>query len=394
MHPLFHVKVTCPMSRSFMLLLVLACCTACVQEKEVLREYDEIDEASLLEEVLGEGMVPLPDILDLSTEFTALLDSRIASKWSSRHKLDELRKLLYGKDNLNIQYDASNTLAATETLKVKSGNCLSLTGLFIASARHVGLDAHYRTVAVDPMWNHDGNTMIRYEHIIATGTLAAGETYVMDFLPEFVVEDMRTMLITDEEALSLYFNNLGAEAIVEQRIDDAIDNLRSAIKLQPDFPDAWNNMGAAMRRAGNYQLAEFSYLRALSQQESNYSALGNLSQLYTYMGRTEEAATYSRRVDKYRSQNPYFLYFQAQEAVENNQYTEARQYLKKSIRLKRDEPDFYVAMAKIYDLTGDEEESARMLITAQKYRDGTLTAPQRRMSHRFWTTMTLNVNSL
>ena len=203
-------------------------------------------------------------------------------------------ELLYGEDQLNVRYDAASTLSATDTFEARAGNCLSMTSLFIAAARYLGLDAHFQTVAVDPAWDHQGNTMIRYEHIVATGSAGGGRSYVIDFLPEFVVGDMDAKIISDLEAHALFYNNLGAEAIVDGRVDESLVNFRRAIRLRPKFSSAWNNMGAAMRRTGQYELAEFSYLRALDQDYANYSALGNLVLLYRYTDRDGEAAAVER----------------------------------------------------------------------------------------------------
>ncbi len=378
------------MSRSLILLIAILSGAGCIPH--VSYDYDLQEEASLLSRVLGNEPETSIDILALSPEIRNLLDTNINPRWGTRHRLKNLRELLYDENQLNIHYDATNTLTATDTFNARAGNCLSMTSLFIAAARYVGLDAQFQTVAVDPTWDHDGNTMIRYEHIVATGHLAGGGLYVVDFLPEFVLGDMRTNLISDEEALALYFNNLGAEGVVEGRIDDAVLNLRHAINLRPQFSDAWNNMGAAMRRAGEYELAEFSYHRAIHQDFTNYSALSNLAQFYHYRGREKEASHFQERVNRYRSQNPYFHYFHAQLSFQQGEYSDARESLRKSIRLKREEPDFYVALAKIHEKMGEQEESLEMLAVAKKYREGTLRAPVRRMNHRFWSMMTIDVN--
>ena len=300
-------------------------------------------------------------------------------------------ELLYGEDQLNVRYDAASTLSATDTFEARAGNCLSMTSLFIAAARYLGLDAHFQTVAVDPAWDHQGNTMIRYEHIVATGSAGGGRSYVIDFLPEFVVGDMDAKIISDLEAHALFYNNLGAEAIVDGRVDESLVNFRRAIRLRPKFSSAWNNMGAAMRRTGQYELAEFSYLRALDQDYANYSALGNLVLLYRYTDRDGEAAQLKERVKHYHARNPYFNYFQVRAAIRKGHLKEARKHLKKAIRLKRNEPDFYIAMAEIHAAKGEEEEKLKMLDLAKKYTEGVLVAPSRQMSHRFWTTNGVNV---
>ncbi len=85
-------------------------------------------------------------MLTLSPEVREALDSKISGGWGNRRKLKNLRELLYGEEHLNIRYDAASTLSATDTFNARAGNCLSMTSLFVASARYLGLDAHFQTV--------------------------------------------------------------------------------------------------------------------------------------------------------------------------------------------------------------------------------------------------------
>ncbi len=376
------------MSRIWLSAAIMLVCAACVPQ--VGYDYAGIEEFLLMERVLGnnaegleETLVGDIDILALTPEIKTLLDSEIDGKWSTSRKLRNLRELLYSEERLNIHYDTGNTLTASETFTQRSGNCLSMTSLFIASARHVGIQARYQKVAVDPTWDHDGKTMIRYEHIVATGKISGGGVYVIDFLPEFIIGDMRAYVISDEEALALYYNNLGAEGIIDDRIDDAIKFLRITLKLDPHSSNAWNNMGAAMRRAGEDELAEFSYHRAILEDSNNYTALTNLAQFYTFRGRDDEAAQYDARVKRYRARNPYFHYFLSELSFQEGNYAEAQRSLQRSIRLKRDDPDFYVALAKTHEMLGNNAKSQKMLVLADKYRQRILPAPERRMNHRY-----------
>ncbi len=371
------------------LTIVLLVLAGCIPRTDY--RYGAEQEAVLLERVLADSPEPGTDILSLSPAIIELLDHQISRQWSARKRLRALRELFYGEENLNLHYEAKNTLTASETFDAGAGNCLSLTTLFIAAARHIGIDAKYQAVRVDPVWDHEGNTMIRYEHIVATGLLPGGALYVVDFLPDFVIGDMRAHIISDREALALYYNNLGAEGVVDGRIDDAIRNLKMAIRLQPDFPDAWNNMGAALRRAGQYELAEFSYLRALDQDYNHFSALSNLAHFYEYQGREREARKFARKVNRYRARNPYFHYFLARLSFQQGRYDEAERQLRKSIRLKRDEPDFYVALAEVQKSRGEHRESLQTLALGDKYRQGILRAPERTMNHRYWN-MVIDVN--
>lgn len=350
--------------------------------------YDETDEQEYLGRILGSATDHSVDLLALSPELKSILDREIKDSLVGRSKLKRLRELMFGEDELNIHYNASVTLTASETFVVGQGNCLSMTSLFIGAARYIGLDARYQTVEVDPTWDHDGNTMVRYQHIVATGEIIGGSQYVVDFLPEFVIGDMRAKVIPDREAKALYFNNLGAEGIVDGSLDDAIKYLRFAIRLQPDFSDAWTNMGAAQRRSEQYDLAEFSYQRALQQDPGNYSALSNLGWFYQFRGRDREAAEIVERVHQYRDRNPYFHYFKGRVAFEQGAYQRALDEIQKSVKLKRDEPDFYTTLAQIHERIGDTEQSRKMLALADRYKSAELKAPERRMNHRYWTMST------
>ena len=346
-------------------------------------QYSEDDRTSLMREVLGETPAPTELItLRLSPEIKAALDERIDPTWRSKKKLAEVRAFLFGEDGVGIKYDAESTLTATEVYEQKRGNCLAMTNLFIAAARYVGLDARYQTVEVKPTWNQSGQTMIRYEHIVAVGRFG-DETYVVDFLPEFLIGDRPTDNISDEMALALYYNNLGAEAVVAGRPAAGIEYLRKSLKLNPDNSDAWNNMGAALRRAEQDRLVEFAYLQSLELDNFNYSSLSNLARYYDGEGRTREADLMAKQVDRYRKRNPYFHAFAAQAFYEIGEFEEALVLMDNAIRLKRDEPDFYETSARIYLAKGDELAHQRQLMLAKKYREQSFNrAPVRIMESR------------
>ncbi len=367
-----------------LLLIIIVLTTGCVPK--VAYDYESGQANDLLAQVLySEVEQPAPEVelLTLSPEIKALLDANIDRKRTSNAKLRRLRALLFSEDELNIHYEASSTLTATETFNRGAGNCLSMTTLFVAAARYVGIEARYQTVRVEPTWDREGMTMIRYEHIVATGDSNQGE-WVVDFLPDFLIGDAATARITDEAALSLFYNNRGAEALVDGRKEEALAWLQRALVLRPQFSDGWNNMGAVQKRLGQPELAEFSYRQALLHDAENYSALSNLAQLYKSEGRAREARSFERRVQTYRQQNPYFHFNIAQLLYNAGEFEEAQGFLKRSIRLKRDEPDFYVAMAQTHTRLGDEASSTEMMKLAEKYRSGELRAPPRRHNHRYW----------
>lgn len=90
------------------------------------------------------------NILELSEEMKTFADSHVESRWRTDRKLEELRNLLFSPDLFDIEYESGITKTAIETYESGAGNCLSMTNMFIALARYVGLDANYHLVKLRP----------------------------------------------------------------------------------------------------------------------------------------------------------------------------------------------------------------------------------------------------
>ncbi len=356
--------------------------------------YTEAETEQLMREIIGDVTPPNPETLPtlaLPDEARRILDEKISDRWHDGYRLDKLRELLFDEDQMDISYNATQTLTASEVWERGSGNCLGMTNLFVAAARHIGINAGYRTVDVEPTWDHSGATMVRYEHILATGRLRSGNEYVMDFLPEFVLGERDSKAVSDLHAYKLYRSNLGAEMLLEGDADLAVEHLRMALAIDDGFADGWNNMGAALRRQGRADLAEFAFQRSLYL-NGNLSALSNLVQLYENEGRGKEAEKFRKRVLRYRARNPYFNFHIARLFYQMGQLRNTVFFLEESIRLKRDEPKFYAAMSEVYAALGDEAGSVRYAALATKYeqelRDR---GPPRERNHHFFI-QTLSVN--
>jgi len=335
---------------------------------------------------LGGEPIPEPevDLLSLRSDIKQMLDQKIDPRMHKREKLDRVRNLMFGEDQLNIQYASEATLTASETFDQRAGNCLAMTSLFIAAARHVGLDADFQVVNVRPTWDFEGRTMIRYEHIVATGRIT-GEYYVMDFLPEFVLDGAKSTNVQDSIATSLYHANRGAELLIEEEFNGAYAQLRRALRLNPESSDIWTNIGALFSRTGKARLAEFAYRKALSLDGYNYSALNNLATFYRRQGNEDMSEYYADRVKRYRHRNPYYHYFVAQMAFENRMYDESRALLERALSMKFDEPDFYEALARVEELQGNKGEAKALLAKAKYYSKGKPQPPLRENNHRLFT---------
>ncbi len=326
----------------------------------------------LLEEILGdptEKPAGLVDVLALSEDLKAFIDERIDRNWRSSKRLQVLRSILFSPDLFAIEYESGNTKTAIETYESQSGNCLSMTNLFIAMARYSGLDANYHLVKARPEWEQSGNTLIWTQHINSTGLLRDGDRYVLDFLPQRGKPEQNIQSISDRYALAIYYNNLAAEAIIARDYKQALVSLRSALWLEPRMADAWNNMGATQRRLNRLDLAKASYQQAIVYDAFNNTAMSNLSRIYFNEGNQSLGDYYAEKVKRHRSKNPYYRYAQAKSALLSKDYEIARKELNAAILLKKDEAVFFDALAEAYRGLGDSEKSLISMQLAELIRE-------------------------
>ena len=89
-------------------------------------------------------------------------------------------------------------------------------------------------------------------------------------------------------------NNLGMAFAGLGRFEEAVTQYREALRLKPDFPEAYVNLGAALERVGRPEEAMVQYQEALRIRPGSAGALVNLSDLLQEMGRLNEAEAHVR----------------------------------------------------------------------------------------------------
>ena len=323
-------------------------------------ETDYVLDPALYSQVIDQTSDRFPEIdpLHLDDDVKHWLETRLGRRQRSHEYLvSTLQDLLYDEEQLNIQYSDAKTHTAVEVFHSREGNCLSVMNLYIAMARHVGLDASFQTVEVKPSWDRRGDLLVVSQHINATGRLGARRYYVVDFTPEIALQQMTEAVVSDEAARALYFNNLGVEALVAGNARQALGYIKNALFIDPDNSFAWNNLGAAYRRLDNEVLAEFSYHYAFEIDKSNATAVNNLVKLYRAKGDDALARRYERVIDGFNKENPYYQYAQGKRAYERGNYESALTYFRRAVRLKEFEPDFHFGLAMAYVQLGEMERA-------------------------------------
>jgi len=83
--------------------------------------------------------------------------------------------------------------------------------------------------------------------------------------------------------------NRGVRARVAKDWKGAESAFRNAVALRPAFPDAWNELGYALRNQGRYAESLKAYDEALRLRPNFPEALEYLGEAYVQMGRLEDA---------------------------------------------------------------------------------------------------------
>ena len=304
--------------------------------------------------------------LQLSPEILSMLDAYIGPRDNGEERLDKLQDILYGEEFLNIQYADDTTHTAVEVFAAKQGNCLSVMNLYVAMARYVGLDANFQTVAVQPAWDIRGGLLVLSQHINATGRFNVRRRYVVDFTPEIGLQKLTASIIDDQEARALYFNNLGVEALIKHDFNQALIYFKNALFLDIELSIAWNNIGATYNRLGNREFSEYSYQVAFQKDNTNATAINNLTKFYYDSGKVELARKYEQATKQFNNRNPYFQFARGNLAYNRNNLNAARISYRKAIRLDSLEPDFYSALAQVYSELGDVARAKRTAESAKK----------------------------
>ena len=85
----------------------------------------------------------------------------------------------------------------------------------------------------------------------------------------------------------------------------AVASFKKATELKPDFPEAWNELGYALRNVGSYPDSVKAYDEALRLKPRFPEALEYLGEAYVKMGQVEEARKVLERLkpmDRKRAQ--------------------------------------------------------------------------------------------
>jgi Flp pilus assembly protein TadD len=311
------------------------------------------------------ALVDDDEVLAVSAEMQAFLNDHVARGAARVPRLRQLAYAIISGGTFRLEYDET-TRTASGTFQARRGNCLSFSNMFVALARHVGLDVHYQEVDVPPDWSFKDDAFVLNRHVNVLVDLGKEGEHVVDFN----MDDFRTSYdrrrISDARALAHFYNNLAVERMQAGDTASALLYFRKATGHDPLFSPGWTNLGMLYWRKDHPDYAEAAYLQALKADQRDLVAMSNLASLYERLGDQERAARYRNRVIDHRERNPYYRFQLAREAFLARDYDLAIGHLNYAIRQKKNEDQFYSLLGLSYLKKGDERAARRWLSRAEE----------------------------
>jgi Flp pilus assembly protein TadD len=245
---------------------------------------------------------------------------------------------------LDFEYDPLVTLPADEAFRVRKGNCLAYSSMYIAMARAAGIQAWFQEVHVPPQWSSVNDTLLVGKHVNVS-VMDRTTPYTVDVSSRAreTLEEARRL--SDEEALAQYYNNLAVNALVFGDLPVAYAYVRKALEIDPHEAYLLSNLGIILKRNGQLEDAARAFETALQYDPDQPVPLNNLYTIYEARGDVSAAEEIRNRVERHRLRNPYYLHHLAENLMEERRYHEAIDLLEKAIRIEDEEYRFHYALA-------------------------------------------------
>ena len=191
--------------------------------------------------------------------------------------------------------------------------------------------------------------------------MVKGQMKTFDFLPYRAKAYKDFKPIDDLTAAAHYYNNLGAEALLDGDLERAKGLLTTATRIAPRFERGFNNLGVCLARLRDYDGALEAYRKGLAIDPEYVPLLTNLAGAYQRLARSEEASAILAKIDTAQNTNPYFFVYRGELALAAGDTAKAKQYLVEALRRDTEVPEVHIGLVKLYMELGDLERARHHL---------------------------------
>ena len=318
-------------------------------------------------------IVPKDEVFALSDALKEQLMREEIQALSNISKTRYLLDLVYTKDSAAFAYNYKETTTAKTTWENKRGNCISLTILAYSIGRALKLPIVMQEVEIPVQFDRRGNLDFLSSHVNAMIMQKdfwferEGENrgyLIVDFEPQTMILH-RGRALSDEEILSRFYNNIGAEYLAKQQKNAAYAYFKAAILRAPNNSLAYSNLAELYLQTGLYHQAEEIITHALNINKNDVIVMRNMQKLLQSQNRLTEAATFTQRIEASNAENPHYWLGLGIQAVKNQEYTSAIKYLEKARKMAIGFADIHRYLAEAYlktgNMTGAKSEISQLI---------------------------------
>jgi len=154
-------------------------------------------------------------------------------------------------------------------------------------------------------------------------------------------------------------NNLGLALRAQGRTEEALAHFREAIRLRPEFAVAHNNLADVLREQGQADAAQAEFRRALEMDPNLAEAHSNLGQMLLERQQLDEALAHCREAVRLRPTLPETHNNLGNVLRDLEQIEEAQASYRRALELNPELGTTYANLARTYQEQGQYEEARR-----------------------------------
>ncbi|MFT5757018.1 MAG: tetratricopeptide (TPR) repeat protein [Alteromonadaceae bacterium] len=297
------------------------------------------------------------DVFAIDEDMKLMVKTKLIPERDTKKRALKLLKHIFSKDNIDLDYRSGANITAIDAYHSQQANCLSLTIMAYVLAKESGLNISFQDVEIPEYWVRNGKYNLLTGHVNLVITKApvnnklvvwGNELLQIDFDPYVIKKSFPRKKIDKTAVLAMFYNNKGAQALIDFDYTKAYAYFREATTIAPDFDVSWGNLGILYRLSGYTELSIKTYQYAIALDGKNLTAMSNLAIALTLQGETEEVLKIQKKLHGKRVKNPYYHALLADEAFYDGDTRTAIKHYKSAIKLDKSIHEFYFGLAKVY----------------------------------------------
>lgn len=309
------------------------------------------------------------EVFSLGEEAKQFVSRAIAGPSFEQKSVKGLVTSIFDHSEMGLLYRNNANSVANETFYNRSANCLSLSIMTYAMAKYAGFDATFYEVDIPEYWTRRDGFSVLNGHINLTIEMPdkISVAYIgpssadVDFDPQMIRSHFPRVPVSKRTILAMFYNNKGADALIDNAYTRAYSYFRAAAVLSPELQQTWVNLGILYRMVDAYEEAEQSYRYALNLDDGNLTAWENLSILYKHKGETDKAKDIMEMVALRRKNNPFYHFILGEQAFEEGRFDDALTYYQRALKLDDRRHEVLFGLAKLYYEQGDITNAQRYM---------------------------------